>query len=186
MRHSWCLMVAALLVSGCDSGDSPVDTAGRGGSSAGRGGEHPAGQDAGSCSGSHGQKLTCDSAGAVALTGARYDAARRCFQPREMLPDYCAVPTYCPGGDGELICVIDPSGNAYGTYVLFGEELTDPNWHHAATRVLGATLTGSDESKLCAELLATYAGTTAPPGTKSEERALRVASSPVQVSPICK
>lgn len=99
------------------------------------------------CGGARGAKLTCNSFRARHVAASRYDSKRHCFEPSEKLSDLCAVPTYCPGGGGELTCFVS-SGKAYAAYVLYGEEFSDSGWHHDINDVLDSTLT-ANEQPLC-------------------------------------
>lgn len=99
------------------------------------------------CGGARGTKLTCNSYRARHVAASRYDGKRHCFEPSEKLSDLCAVPTYCPGGGGELTCFVS-SGKAYAAYVLYGEEFSDSGWHHDMNVVLESTLTAK-EQPLC-------------------------------------
>jgi len=73
------------------------------------------------CGGANGTPLSCDSFGARPLGVSRYDRERQCFEPAAQLPELCGVPTFCPGGTGELLCLVSPEGEPYAGHVLFGE-----------------------------------------------------------------
>jgi hypothetical protein len=136
-------MDAASQLDGADapSDSSDVDTGTREGADA---------QEVWPCKGSQGMPLSCDSDLARPLTVTRFDAERGCFEPPTTVEGLCGVPTYCPGGSGELLCVIGPDGHVYIAYVLLGEELAD-GWHHSGGAVLDPTLT-TDEEALCRQL----------------------------------
>jgi hypothetical protein len=110
--------------------------------------------DAGSpwadCDGARGAKLTCDSYGARHLVASHYDRSRRCFAPARPLGDLCGVPTFCPGGGGAGTCFVH-EGQAYAAVFVYGEELTNPSWHHGETDTDPSTLTAAEQS-LCDEL----------------------------------
>jgi hypothetical protein len=144
-----CFAVFGLV--GCDSND---DDSGSGPRDAASDGPHDSatGEDAWSgCRGAQGTPLSCASVGARVLAGSRYDRERQCFMPAERIDEVCAVPTYCPGGGGGLACLVSPAGGPFVAFVLYGEELSDPAWHHDSGAGLETTVTEA-EARLCEEL----------------------------------
>jgi hypothetical protein len=136
------------------------------------------------CTGSHGAKLSCESPEARVLAGSRYDHDGRCFTTWRMLDNFCAVPTYCPGGDGETLCFVAPNGYAYVIYLLYGEELDAPGWHREQGELNASTLTDS-EAALCRELWQTSAGVVSDAdGGPADKRAL-LQSKGISILPRC-
>jgi hypothetical protein len=72
---------------------------------------------------------------AVCGVGCRFTNALSLAHLLQQETDFCGAPTYCPSGEGEVLCVIDPLGNAYAAYVVYGEETTDSRWHHRVVSV---------------------------------------------------
>jgi hypothetical protein len=50
-----------------------------------------------------------------------------------------------------LTCFVSSSGGAYAADVLYGEELTNPAWHHDSSDTLDSTLKPSEQG-LCKDL----------------------------------
>jgi hypothetical protein len=145
------LLIAPLL--GCGSHDSVDDDVGS------------------SCSGSHGKTLTCESPNARPIWASKYDAARGCFEAFASPSGWCAVPTYCPGGGGTTTCAVTPSGDAYLTYLLYGEETTKPDWHFDDALLEGTPVTGA-EQRLCSKLWAALEGVVDADGGVADDRTL--------------
>lgn len=136
------------------------------------------------CSGSGGKHLTCDSPRARRIVVAKFDDARRCFEAPSLLSEFCAVPTSCPGGGGEVLCAVAPSGEAYLTYLQYGEETTKPTWHFSATSADPSTLTSTEE-EVCKSLLDASDGLVDADGGVVDDRLLYDSSTSALVTPTC-
>jgi hypothetical protein len=101
-----------------------------------------------------GEVLSCASPLAREVRASRYDDARKCFEPATTSDALCAVPTNCPGGGGVTTCVIDPHGDAFAVYLLFGEDLGAPGFRTAGNAALDATV-DSKQQALCDRMLQT-------------------------------
>jgi hypothetical protein len=120
------------------------------------------------------------------IVGARYDAENKCFHAPAAIADYCAVPTYCLGGGGQVICVIDASGHAELSFVFYGEEMTRAALHHEGTTAQWEDTLTAEETQLCAAMYSAYAHIVdAATGELFDDSALAAESSVVQVSPHC-
>jgi hypothetical protein len=84
------------------------------------------------------------------VSASHYERDRHCFSARTELSGVCALPVGCPGGGGDIACLAR-DGDVYAGYLLFGEQLSNPAWHHDSDTGLDSTLTMA-EQKVCDEL----------------------------------
>jgi hypothetical protein len=134
------------------------------------------------CGGSHGAKLSCSSYRAHHVVASHYDRDRHCFMPARPLKDLCAVPTYCPGGGGAATCFA-AKGEVYAGEFIYGEELTNPDWHHSANDTDSSTLTDK-ERVLCDELGRTIKAASGDAGTDAGTVLIDTLNG-FEVAPVC-
>jgi hypothetical protein len=94
--------------------------------------------------------LSCESYDARPLTASHFDAERGCFEQAVMPDGLCAVPSFCPTGNGVTTCIADRDGEVYLAFVQWGEELS-AGWRHDEGARIGQVLTSRDQAK-CEEI----------------------------------